>query len=34
MDNLKIIDLEELLINKSSYLAHDCGPSHSCGGGG
>ena len=33
MDNLKIIDLEELLANKSAYVSHDCGPSHSCGGG-
>lgn len=33
MDNFKIIDLEELLANKSAYVFRDCGPSHSCGGG-
>ncbi|WP_443255867.1 streptosactin [Streptococcus sp. S784/96/1] len=33
MDNHQIIDLEELLVNQSGYVAHDCGPSHSCGGG-
>lgn len=32
-NNNKIIDLEELLVNKSGYVSQDCGPSHSCGGG-
>ena len=33
MDNTKIIDLEELPVNKPGYVAQNCGPSHSCGGG-
>ncbi|MET3557044.1 hypothetical protein ABID29_000153 [Streptococcus rupicaprae] len=33
MDDLKIIDLGELLEEKPTIVVNNCGPSHSCGGG-